>query len=284
MPAALCLALLTFAGPAGPPDGPPGEVLAEAGGESITRGRVALFLTLTRAPPKTWTGRWDETVTELEDRALMRRFLTLRRAEPEESLIDRQTELLLDRLGETPEAVDAALEALGVTPADVRAEAALPLAWEVQARRLVTPEALRDYFERRRRRFDGTALDVAQIFRPGEATAELADLRAKIEAGVLTFAEAARQYSAAPSAAAGGAVGPVRFAGGQVPPEVAAAAFALEVGAISEPVRSAAGTHLVTVTGVAEPGELSLEDVRKAVRRELKAARWDEQVARLRGE
>ena len=171
----------------------------------------------------------------------------------------------------------------GVTAADVRAEAALPLAWEVQARRLITPKALREHFETHRRRFDGTAVTLAQIFKPGDAADELAAVKRRIEAGELTFAAAAGRYSEAPSAAAGGVIGPVRFGDGRVPPEVSAAAFspALKDGAVAGPVRSAVGTHLVTVVGVAEPGDLELEDVAGRVRRDLKRRLREEQLARL---
>ena len=275
MLAALICSLACVAGP----DGPPGEVLAEAAGEPITRGRVALYLTLSRVPRDLWDARWDDTVRVLEDRALMRRYLAGRRAAADEAELDAATDSLRTRLGDDPA---AALNNLGATEADVRAEAALPKAWEVQARRLVTPDRLRRHFDENRRRFDGTALTVAQIFVPGDATDELARLKARVDAGELTFADAAEQSSQAPTASAGGLIGPVRAGDGRVVPEVSAAAFALDEGVVGGPVRSAFGTHLVTVLGVAEPGDLALEDVRREVRRDLKAELWDETVAGLR--
>ena len=262
------------------PDGPADEVLAEAGGERITRGRAALFLTLAKVPRDRWADRWDWAVGELEERAVMRRYLAARRATPEASILERAVARREADLGENPA---AKLAELGVTADDLAAEAALPKAWEVQARRLITPDRLRDHFEANRRRYDGTALTVAHVFRPGDATDELAALRARIEAGELTFAEAAERFSAAKeSGATGGVIGPVRFGDGRVPPAVSEAAFALKDGEISDPVRSSVGTHLVTVTGVAEPGELVLEDVRRRVRDDLKAELWDETLSGLR--
>ena len=275
MPAAVLCCLLTFAGPAGPP----GEVVAEAGGESITRGRANLLLALRGVPEPRRAAAWEGTVAELTDRARMRAFLAKRRATPDETELDAAAAALTGQLGDEPAAV---LKELGVTAADVRAEAALPLAWEVQARRLITPDSLREHFESNRRRFDDTALTLAQIFKPGDATAELAALKTKIEAGELTFAEAAKRYSKAPTAGGGGVIGPVRAGDGRVPPEVSEVAFGLKDGAVGGPVRSAVGTHLVTVLGVAEPGELVLEDVVGRVRRDLKRELWNEQLARLR--
>lgn len=262
------------------PDGPPGEVLAEAGGESITRGRTALFLTLAEVPRDRWADRWDATVEELKDRAVMRRYLAGRRATPEDSILEQATERLSTRLGDDPAVT---LEKLGLTADDLAAEAALPKAWEVQARRLITPDRLRAHFDAHRRRYDGTALTVAHIFKPGDATDELAAVKQKIDAGELTFAEAAKRFSAAKASAAdGGVIGPVRAGDGRVVPEVSDAAFSLKDSEVSGPVRSRLGTHLVTVTGIAEPGELVLEDVRRTVRDDLKADLWDETLAGLR--
>ena len=277
MPALFCVLLL-----AAGPDGPPSDILAEVAGETITRGRVHLYLTLKNVPEPGRAAIWEETVAHMRERALMRRFLARRRAVPEEAELDAQTAALLGRFGETDGAATAALAELGATPADVRAEAALPLAWEAQARRLITPDVLREHFETNRRRFDGTALTVAHVFRPGDATAELADVKRRIDAGELTFAEAAEQFSEAPTAAGGGVIGPVRIGDGRAPAAVADAAFGLEAGEVSDPVRSAVGTHLVAVLGVAEPGDLALEDVRGRVRRDLKRKLWAAQVAKLR--
>ncbi|NNJ27898.1 peptidylprolyl isomerase [Alienimonas chondri] len=270
------------------PDGPPNEVLAEVAGESITRGRVHLLLTLRGVPEEKRAAAWDEATATLADRARMRRFLATRRAVPDEAELDAQTAaLLVEHFGEDKAAQTAALAKLGATPADVRAEAALPLAWEEQAQRLITPAALREYFEANRRRYDDTALTVAHIFQPGDATEALARVKARIDAGELTFAEAAKQFSKSPTASKGGVIGALRAGDGKAPPEVSAAAFALppdgsEDGTVLGPVRSAVGTHLVSVLGVAEPGELSLTDVRSRVRRDLKRRLWFEQIERLR--
>ena len=264
------------------PDGPPGEVLAEVAGEAITRGRVNLLLALRNVPEKGRAAAWDATVAEMADRARMRRFLAGRRATPDEAALDAQVAVLLKNFGEDEAAQTAELAAMGVTADDVRTEAALPRAWERHARLLITSDSLRAHFEANRRRFDDTALTVAHVFRPGDATAELADVKRRLDAGELTFAQAAERYSEAPSAKDGGLIGPVRYGDGRVPPEVAAAAFALPEGAVSDPVRSAVGTHLVTVLGVAEAGEVGLEDVFLPVRRYLKAKLWAEQGERLR--
>jgi parvulin-like peptidyl-prolyl isomerase len=95
-----------------------------------------------------------------------------------------------------------------------------------------------------------------------------------------SFAEAARQHSTSPSARQGGDLGYFRFQG-RMPAAIAAVAFALPVGEISQPFRSSFGAHLVTVTD-RKPGDLSLEDVRADVLEAVSRALWDDQVRQER--
>ena len=80
MPAARPCFVLLFLSLAAGPDGPPNETLAEVAGETITRGRVHLYLTLKNVPERARGAVWEETVAHMRERALMRRFLAGRRA------------------------------------------------------------------------------------------------------------------------------------------------------------------------------------------------------------
>lgn len=99
-------------------------------------------------------------------------------------------------------------------------------------------------------RFAGSQVPV----RPGqkdisdaEALAKAQDLRKKIQDGA-DFAELARQESDdAGSGAKGGDLG--TFSHGQMVPSFEAAAFALKVGELSEPVKSQYGYHIIQVQG-----------------------------------
>ncbi len=113
-----------------------------------------------------------------------------------------------------------------------------------------------------------------------EAEEKLGRLRSEITAGKISFADAARRYSEAPSAAKGGDVGTFAFRG-TMPAEVCRVAFALKVGEVSQPFRTPFGVHLYTVTDI-RPGNLSLEDVRSLVIRRLSTDLWDRLVAKAR--
>lgn len=73
--------------------------------------------------------------------------------------------------------------------------------------------------------------------------AKLEEIRADIEAGNITFAEAAKKYSADGSGQAGGDLGWTKR--GKFVPEFEAAAYNLEPGQMSEIVRSEFGYHLI---------------------------------------
>jgi peptidyl-prolyl cis-trans isomerase C len=88
------------------------------------------------------------------------------------------------------------------------------------------------------------------------ARLRLADLRATIVAGA-DFATVARSDSEDASASNGGELG--YFPRGRMLPEFEAAAFALRPGAISEPVRTSVGWHLIYLQNHLEAADVSEE-------------------------
>lgn len=75
----------------------------------------------------------------------------------------------------------------------------------------------------------------------------------------MKFEEAAQQYSSCPSKAQGGSLG--EFARGAMVPEFEEAAFNLEVGVISQPVKTQFGYHLILVDNKTEEEVKSYEEV-----------------------
>lgn len=96
-----------------------------------------------------------------------------------------------------------------------------------------------------------------------EATAAAAE----IAAGTLTFEEAAAKYSSCPSKEAGGSLG--EFGRGQMVPEFEEAAFALDVGVVSAPVKTQFGYHLIRVNAKGEPKPVSYNEARESIYRKL---------------
>ena len=83
---------------------------------------------------------------------------------------------------------------------------------------------------------------------------------ADIKAGNITFEDAAKQFSSCPSKEQGGNLG--EFGRGQMVPEFDTACFSMEVGEISEPVKTQFGYHIIRLNSKGE-GEAVTFDVAK---------------------
>jgi parvulin-like peptidyl-prolyl isomerase len=94
-----------------------------------------------------------------------------------------------------------------------------------------------------------------------EALAKAKEIHAKVTAPGADFAKIAAEYSDGPSKAKGGDIG--IFTPDRMAEEFSAAAFALEPGQISEPVKTKFGYHIIKVSGKWPAGDLpqdALED------------------------
>ena len=117
------------------------------------------------------------------------------------------------------------------------------------------------------------------LLRPGPrltqeaAVARLQDYRRQIEARRARFEDLARQHSEDGSAASGGELG---WAGpGQFVPEFEQALIALPAGALSEPVVSRFGVHLIQLLE-RRTVDLAVREQREAARNALREAKYEE--------
>ncbi|MEX2138251.1 MAG: peptidylprolyl isomerase [Pirellulales bacterium] len=180
----------------------------------------------------------------------------------------------IDRIGEQLKAQNNSLSQYlrqsGLTRAALRNRVGNEVSLQKLLSKYSKEETIQAYFKKNSRQFDGTELRVSHILlRPkgsgnqaemNEVRTQATRIKADIDAGKLTFADAAKQYSAGPSRSEGGDLGFIRREG----PMVEAfnrPAFDLQQGQISEPVATPFGMHLITVTEV-KPGGKALEEVR----------------------
>lgn len=89
---------------------------------------------------------------------------------------------------------------------------------------------------------------------------------AKIDNG-MSFEDAAKEYSSCPSKEAGGSLG--EFGRGQMVPEFEKAAFSMEEGTISEPIKTEFGYHIIKLDKKSEGNEVEFEEVKPEVERQL---------------
>lgn len=107
----------------------------------------------------------------------------------------------------------------------------------------VIDDEAEDYYKANEAMFTrGETIEARHILVDSE---ELANEVIKEIKGGMPFAEAATKYSSCPSKAEGGNLG--RFGKGQMVPEFEEAAFKLEPGKISDPVKTQFGYHIIEV-------------------------------------
>lgn len=107
----------------------------------------------------------------------------------------------------------------------------------------ISDEEVKKYFEDNKEMFKGEAsVRAKHILIDNEDKAK--EIKEKINNG-LSFEDAAREFSTCPSSSQGGDLG--TFTRGKMVPEFENAAFELEIGQISEPVKTQFGYHLIKV-------------------------------------
>lgn len=93
------------------------------------------------------------------------------------------------------------------------------------------------------------------------------EILAQIKAGDITFEDAARANSTCPSKDQGGDLG--TFGRGQMVPEFEDATFAMNVGDVSEPVKTQFGYHLIKLEAKNEPTIPAYEEIADKVEKTL---------------
>jgi len=262
-------------------------VAATVGGEPIEAGEVArLVKTAVRdqkVSPAALPVLQAQVLAEIVDRRLVLAYARRNEEYPADEQLDAAAAALKARLVAEGRTLDDYLREQSFSEADLRRQLAWGLVWDKYLARYVTDQRAAAYFEAHRREFDGTELAVSHILlRPspgadraawGELIKQTAAIRRSILAGEISFAEAARKNSAGPSGKEGGRLGLIPRRG-VMDEAFSRAAFALDVGQVSEPVVTPFGVHLIRCDAV-RPGTKQLADVRKelddALARELLA-------------
>ncbi|HEV8003839.1 MAG TPA: peptidylprolyl isomerase, partial [Planctomycetaceae bacterium] len=265
-------------------------VLVTVNGTPITQNQLTLYRFLHKLPREGSAASRKADLEQLVENELMRQFLADRRAEVDPKRLAAAVKAAKEQLKRDKRDPDKLFQSPSLLDGLLRRELSLPMAWQIHLGRVLTPQAIRDEYDRHRSELDGTEVRASQIFLKLPATADaaqvkaleekLAKLRAEIIAGKISFADAARHDSEAPSAAEGGDVGWFAFRG-KMPPEICRVVFGLKVGEVSAPFRTKFGMHLYTMTQI-RPGNLSLEDVRTSVIGRFSRNLWDQFVGQMR--
>lgn len=130
----------------------------------------------------------------------------------------------------------------------------------------VTDEEVKKFFEENPQQFvTGTTFNASHILVADENTAN--ELLGKINGGEISFEDAAKANSTCPSGQQGGELGD--FGHGQMVPEFEKACEEMEVGAISAPVQTQFGWHLIKLNKREEGSAMKFADVKDEIRNAL---------------
>ena len=211
---------------------------------------------------------WRAALEQVIDRRLVLAYLE----RTKQAVSSQDVDLALAQLEKDLKAqdltMDEHLQAVGLSLDDIRRALAWKLSWNEYLMRHVTDANLQKYFDLHAREFDGTKLRVAHILLklPADADEEAiaaakmqaATIRKEIQAGQISFADAAKAHSQSPTAESGGDLGWIERHQ-PMPEAFSSAAFALENDQLSDPVVSPFGVHLITVTDI-KPGKKTWQD------------------------
>jgi parvulin-like peptidyl-prolyl isomerase len=276
-----CLAALFFPG-AGHLDLKGGDaVLARVNGEDVMASEVdrelARVVGKRNVDDKARAAIRAQVLEQVIDRHLVHQWLIRTGRGATAAEIDQAAERIKRDLAERKREWGAYLKDQSLTDEEWRRESAWRIAWSRQVAERFDDAGLKKYFERRRRDFDGTQIRIRHLLLRGdekrspEATKKLIDrvaaIRQAIADGKISFNQAVRLHSQAPTKETGGDLGFITRHGEQVE-SFAKAAFALDKGQISSPVVTPFGVHLIQCVEIT-PGKKTLDDVREDL---LKAA------------
>ena len=246
-------------------------VLVRVNGQPVTEADLDFFAKTLKIATDERPQRREQMLERLIDRQLLRAVLAQKKVAADPQRLDAHLTQIKTRLKARNEDFEKLLAKSGFTEESLRRELKLPLDWDEYVRREVTDDKLGDVWTQRKAEFDGSEVRASQIALksddPDRDEKKLAELRSKILDKSISFADAAKKHSQAPSATKGGDLGRFGFRGKQ-PPPYPVIAFGLKVGEVSEPVRTPFGVLLLTVTERSE-GQLSLEDARPEILQRL---------------
>lgn len=199
-----------------------------------------------------------------------------------ESEIRSEISILESKLAQVDQTIDDHLKKNGQTRDELEYEIAWKIAWQRFLDKKLSEKTLSNYFQRNRRIFDGTEMRVAHILFSNDGSPEqqlkrINDVRKLVSEGRLSWVEAVHKYSRAiESKKKAGEVGWIRYAE-PMPAVFNEAAFQLQTGQISQPVRSDFGLHLIKCLEI-KPGTIGPRDAQERLREHAMRALF-EQIA-----
>jgi parvulin-like peptidyl-prolyl isomerase len=250
------------------------DVIATVNGEKILRLSFNKRLNVFRRMNQTVTDTIKmQVVDQLTKKILLKQFVEKQEISASADDIKAEIEKIKFFLQNNPankdKPLDEILETQGSSVVELEEEVSRALALSKYLESSVTDADKMSYFDANKDAFNGAKVKASHVLidtRNLKTEAELKEAKDKIDIVKVQidkgadFAEMAKKYSSCPSAEQGGDIGFFQRKGSIVE-EFAVVAFAMEVGEISEPVKTQFGYHIIKVTEKEDGKEVNYADV-----------------------
>lgn len=262
------------------------KVVATVGADTITETELSTAvrsqLQGQQVPPEAMQELRRMILDSMIDDRLVKQFIAAKKIAVDAKEVDGAVAAIKKKVADAGMDFAQVLQSEGFTEQTLRGQIEEQMAFKKYAESQIGDQKLQEHFAAHKQEFDGTQVKASHVLIKLEETStpqerkaaaeKIAGIRQEIAAG-LDFAEAAKKYSACPSSARGGDLGFFARHGQMVEP-FAAAAFALPLGEVSQPVETEFGYHLIKVTE-AKPGEMTYEAAKDSVKRVLFMNLWE---------
>jgi peptidyl-prolyl cis-trans isomerase C len=250
------------------------KILATINGQAITRDQVTRDL-LRTVGDRQLSAIENEKAIELTIQKLINQhiaidFLSNRGLAANPSEVDFQIENLKSELKRMDLSFTEFLKETYQTSDELRFQTKWQLSWERYLKNKLTDEFLKSYFERSKRRFNGTEIKAAHLLiklpannsqaQEERTNQQLLEIRKQVLAKTVSWQEAVKEHSEAPTRLSGGSIGWIAREG-PMAPSFTNAAFQLSENEISLPVKTKFGFHLIRCEAIRDSA-LGWKDVR----------------------
>lgn len=250
------------------------DVVATVNGEKVSRKDFDRRINVIRRMNQEVTRSTEiMVVKQLAMKVLLKQFVKEQNIDVNDNEVQGEMEkiryFLKSNQNNSEKPLEEILEAQGSSISELEDEVRRTLALSKYLDTVVSDDEKRSYFDANKSAFNGEKVKASHVLIDTtklETDAELEKARQKIEEikkeidNGADFAEMARKYSTCPSAENGGDIGFFQRKGSIVE-EFAIVAFSMEVGEISEPVKTQFGYHIIKVTDKEEGKDINYEDV-----------------------
>jgi parvulin-like peptidyl-prolyl isomerase len=250
------------------------DVIATVNGEEIFRKELDRRLgVLKRMNQEVTRSVQIQVVNQLTKKVLLKQFVEGQNidisVEEVQGELEKIKYFLRSNPNDSEKSLEEILETQGSNINELEDEIRRTLALSKYLDEKVDDDEKRSYFEANENAFNGEKIKASHVLIDTtklKTDAELEKAKQKIEEvkkeidNGADFAETARKYSTCPSAENGGDIGFFQRKGSLVE-EFAEAAFSMEVGEISAPVKTEFGYHIIKVTDKEDGKDVSYEDV-----------------------